>query len=382
MAHRSPIQGNSVNCDTVFVHLLNDFSGSPRVLRSVMRVATEAGRSCKLYVGSEGDGLLTDAGVPIARFWYRRSRWRVLKLATYLASQCLLLLRLFADRGISRGAILYVNTLLPFGAMLYGRLTGRPVIVHLHEVSLSPRLLQRALTAIVRICATSVIYVSDAHRRALPVPGVPSIRIHNIMDAELVESARSSHYRHSGGDAFLVLMVASLRDYKGIPEFMALSEDLEDEPTIRFRLVLNETERAIEALLRRHRLPANVEILGRTRDLGPHYRQASLLLNLSRVDQWVETFGLTLLEAMAHGVPVIAPPVGGPAEIITDGRQGLLIDSRDRTALADAVRRLAHDKDACLSLSAAARERSLDFDEDGFATLVRSALSDPWIPHA
>jgi len=56
-----------------------------------------------------------------------------------------------------------------------------------------------------------------------------------------------------------------------------------------------------------------------------------------------EAFGLAALEAMALGVPVVAPRVGGLGEIIEDNRSGILVQSRSADGLADAVRRLSED---------------------------------------
>uniref|UniRef100_UPI0006EB7EFD glycosyltransferase n=1 Tax=Streptomyces niveiscabiei TaxID=164115 RepID=UPI0006EB7EFD len=56
-----------------------------------------------------------------------------------------------------------------------------------------------------------------------------------------------------------------------------------------------------------------------------------------------ETFCQTVQEAMASGVPVVAPAVGGPLDLVADGRTGLLFPAGDRDALRDAVAALAAD---------------------------------------
>lgn len=56
-----------------------------------------------------------------------------------------------------------------------------------------------------------------------------------------------------------------------------------------------------------------------------------------------ESFGIVLLEAMAAGVPVVASDIEGYRDVVTSGKQGLLVTPRDETALADAVCRLLQD---------------------------------------
>ena len=285
------------------------------------------------------------------------------------------MIRLLLDRHIARDALIYVNTLLPFGAALYGKLTGRRVVYHLHEVSVSPAPLRWLLTAIARWTASELIYVSDFHRQNLPISGVSACTIYNALDAAFLRRAESSSYCHLHEDRFNVLMLASLRDYKGVPEFLSLARQLTDHPEIAFDLVVNDDEVAIRRYFASTCLPANVNIHPRTDAPAAFYASASLVLNLSRPDLWVETFGLTLLEAMAFGIPVIAPPVGGPAELIEDGCQGFLIDSRSGDALAQRVLQLAQDKSLCLQLSRSARERANYFTPEAYTQALRETLS-------
>ncbi|MDH6702310.1 glycosyltransferase family 1 protein [Streptomyces griseoviridis] len=68
-----------------------------------------------------------------------------------------------------------------------------------------------------------------------------------------------------------------------------------------------------------------------------------------------ETFCQTVQEAMASGVPVVAPAAGGPLDLVAHGRTGLLVPPRDADAVRDAVASLAADPGQRAAFGAAAR---------------------------
>ncbi len=72
-----------------------------------------------------------------------------------------------------------------------------------------------------------------------------------------------------------------------------------------------------------------------------------------------ETFGQTLQEAAASGLPVVAPAVGGPLDIVADGVTGYLVTPGDAEALAAAVARLVADPGSRAAQGRAARARML-----------------------
>jgi phosphatidylinositol alpha 1,6-mannosyltransferase len=69
-----------------------------------------------------------------------------------------------------------------------------------------------------------------------------------------------------------------------------------------------------------------------------------------------DTFGQTLQEAAASGLPVVAPAAGGPLDLVRDGITGFLVKPGDATAMADAVGKLVADPQLRAAQSHAARE--------------------------
>ncbi|MBX0299966.1 glycosyltransferase [Cryobacterium sp. 1639] len=72
---------------------------------------------------------------------------------------------------------------------------------------------------------------------------------------------------------------------------------------------------------------------------------------------WYEPFGITPLEAMACGVPVVVAKVGGLTDSVVDGVTGIHVPSRDVPAIAGAVRSLLEDPDRAAALGQAGRAR-------------------------
>ena len=77
---------------------------------------------------------------------------------------------------------------------------------------------------------------------------------------------------------------------------------------------------------------------------------------------------------MAFGLPVVAPPVGGPTEIVTFALDGYLIDSRNTQEIAQALCRLADDPETAMALSTAARRRSEAFTIERFSAQLHQEI--------
>jgi len=85
------------------------------------------------------------------------------------------------------------------------------------------------------------------------------------------------------------------------------------------------------------------------------YREACLLVNPSLS----EAFGMSLVEAMMHGMPVIATQVGGMPYIVENQRTGLLVAPADPPALARAIRELLEHRELSCQMGEVGRQRAL-----------------------
>lgn len=82
----------------------------------------------------------------------------------------------------------------------------------------------------------------------------------------------------------------------------------------------------------------------------------------------VEAFGITVLEGWRAGIPVIATRHGGPAELISDGEDGILVDPESDAAIAAALERLIADPDSADVLGARGAQSVLAYSWDAAAS--------------
>ena len=153
-----------------------------------------------------------------------------------------------------------------------------------------------------------------------------------------------------------VLYVGRLRTRKAVAVLLeAMASIGARRPDLRL-VIAGDGEQA-EALRRR---AAKSDLRGRVEFAGAlsreaiaeRYRQAAVLC----LPSIYEGFPVTIVEAMAAGLPVVATRVAGVPEAVDHGTTGLLVDPEDAAALATAIERVIEDIDARRRMGRAARE--------------------------
>jgi glycosyltransferase involved in cell wall biosynthesis len=240
-------------------------------------------------------------------------------------------------------ALLHLHSLQAFGvpALLLHRLRGVPYVVTLHGSDvLSEHLMDRnrdlvraLLEAAAAVTCVSTHLAEELERK---LPGLPPAKVvHNFLPPELLVAARA------GGEAERVpwrfLHVSSLRPVKR-PELLlaAFAQVRARHPEARLALV--STARGLEraaALLPRYGLVGAVDLeLGDDpAALAREYRRAAAFVLTSRF----ESFGLVILEAVAHGLAPVVPAVGGIPEVVGETWPFLVREPDDPERYAEAM---------------------------------------------
>lgn len=279
-----------------------------------------------------------------------------------------------------------------FGANVYasfvGMLTGVKVISTFHgatNIWNGNRLLHKMKGRIISKGSSFIVFVSNSLKEEICRDGwldqSKNRVIYNGVDLEKYHHGGSKDHRtalgYNKGD-LIIGMIGNIRKTKGHDYFIkSVAIVKERVPTINCLIaghVSNEDHERLMRLVREFALEGTVHFLG--------FRQDADAI-LSCLDVFIlastsEGFSIATVEALASGIPVVCTRSGGPEEIVTHGKDALLIPIRDEHALADAVCRLLSDKELTSRLAQeglkTAQQFSLDRMLDNYEALYRKCL--------
>ena len=281
-------------------------------------------------------------------------------------------LRLAARLRRLRPDLVHTNSLkAAFYGGLAGRIAGIPVVSHVHDrladdylpedaVRLAHRVLRRFPRAVV---APSETVAETLGRSASVIPNV-------VGEPRAKSTSAPAHPLTIG-------MVGRIARWKGQHVFIdafaeAFPDGGEQARIIGAPLFGSDEERYLDELRRRAAasgLDGRLRFDGFMDDVASSFAEIDVLVHASVV---AEPFGLVVLEGMAAGLPVVAANRGGPAEIVTNGVDGLLYPPGDAAALAECLRLLAEDPELRIRLGESARRRADEYAPTVIAGRMRT----------
>ncbi|MDH5420808.1 MAG: glycosyltransferase family 4 protein [Acidimicrobiia bacterium] len=249
-------------------------------------------------------------------------------------------------------AVTLIRAALLLGA---ARLRGSATVLHIHGGNLpewTNRAWKRLLIRTALLTATEVISVSDGITDALNVPGT-----HTIYNGVDTHTFKPDPGRNE--DEPVIVFAGILTRRKGVVDLIEASHLLLSRG-VRHRLVIvggRPDEGIEEEDLVRQAATGPEVLVGAV----PHDEMATYLnhADVFCLPSWFEAMPLSILEALASGLPVVATRVG-QIPLVVDDSVGRLVAPQDPTALADALEGLLTDDELRKHLSQNARQRALD----------------------
>jgi L-malate glycosyltransferase len=273
------------------------------------------------------------------------------------------------------------------GAAISRRLGGPPFVVFQHDVAPEGPA-GRPIRALVDPAAARLAGCSQHVVDTLRAAGftTPADVITEPVDLAQFDPAKAApdaaRERLAPRDGPLLGLVGQITPWKGHDTAVrALARVRREHPRARLAIVGEVKFAARATRFDNHRFMADLQSLvaaegleeavvfaGQRADVPDVVAALDALL----VPSWDEPFGRVVIEAMAMGTPVVATSVGGPAETITHGRDGLLAPPRDDEAWARAIARLLGDPEAARRMAAAGRETARRHGTERFLAAVRA----------
>lgn len=177
-----------------------------------------------------------------------------------------------------------------------------------------------------------------------------------------VDPSRYSASAHAGRGMRL-LYVGRIASVKGLPVLLdAISRLVLSRADVQLTVVGDGLERpAIEACARDLGLKDHVQFVGykSQNEVAEHMRKTDLVV----MSSFAEGVPVSLMEAMASGLPVVAPMIAGIPELVTHGESGLLVWPGDPESLETAIKCLLDDGELRARMGRAGRARVIsDYD--------------------
>jgi len=262
--------------------------------------------------------------------------------------------------------------------LLVCRLHGVPVVMHWHGTPESPQFpgrswWRRALFGLGTRLSRRVIVLADSYRPYFSafIPEKKLVVIPNFIDGARFAAAD----RAGRSGPVTVLFVGRVGPQKGVDVLLeALSRARAAGADLRAVLVGAGESPEAWSEAKRHPLVTQ-GVVRLTGALGneriAEYAAADLFCLPTRAD----SLPLSLLEAMAAGLPSVCSAVGAIPWVLEEGQSGVLVAPGDAQALADTLARLARDPEARRALGARARARQqTEFDAVSAAPRLEAAL--------
>ena len=254
----------------------------------------------------------------------------------------------------SGSSVVHCNTIMLRDASIAARRAGAICVTHARElvehdpwiceyINLSPE------EIISDVADRSDYIIANSNATARNYPKDKTTVIWNTVDADLFDVAAPS-----SGPICRVGLVGSLIEKKGVEDFITIAQMLQEHP-IEFVLAGPPSNYMKETWLDAGKLPRNVVYSGYWQQPKDVFRVLDVVVSLSH---FAESFGRTVLEAMAAHRPVVAYGHGAINELVCNDETGFIVDKGDIKSACEAILRLSKNPQLRQRLGRAGHQRA------------------------
>lgn len=317
---------------TLFFQPYDNYSGSVRVLAGV--IEQDYANQIVYVISSSGSkGFLSELpNVRVVHFFNPRFKSKKLALLNSLIWRFSAYIITFF-LGLCFDTF-YINTIVPDYAAKIGHFFRKRIIYHVHEkFVVSTRGIRIAEKTFNKVPAHRIFvsyYLKNQYRDN---PNCTSEVRYNKLSKSFLANVNPKPIEQRNRNN--IIMLSSLLIEKGSIAIVELAKSM---PDYKFVYIINASKEKIEEFYSGKCIPSNIKLVDRQNNIHPFLHDADLNINLSNPNGWIETFGMTILEAMAYGIPSVAPDAGGPLEIIENGKNGYCIDVTNSKLLIETIR--------------------------------------------
>lgn len=261
--------------------------------------------------------------------------------------------------------------------IIFGRLTGRVVLSHFHAGDFTPYfnrqsragqkfiLWSLSLSHRLATCSQELRRILVQHLKTRNVVVLP-----NGVDVSEFAADRAARTAAQADDPLRLLFVGAMGRLKGERDLVQAIRKAERKvPNLKVMLLGHGSETLMS-------LCEEVQVLHLLEYFGPapmdqragFFKQADIFV----LPTYAEGMPVSVIEAMAAGLPVITTPVGGIPDLVTDGIEGFLVKPGDIDALAARIVQLARDEKLRLAMGRRGELRACCYDRN----IIQAMLSE------
>jgi glycosyltransferase involved in cell wall biosynthesis len=237
--------------------------------------------------------------------------------------------------------IVDTNTAVVFPGAIAAKRCGIKSVWHIREI-IKNKAENKVISAMMNRYADIIVANSISTGEALAVNKKKVRVVYNAVESECFISKKEHH-------SLVVGMAGRINRWKGQKLFVDMAEIVHKHyPSVVFKIAGDSyigeeyLKEELQKYIEEKEMENNIILLGQVNNMKEFYEELDVFV-LPSIQP--EPFGLVVIEAMEYEIPVVATKHGGPIEIISEGKDGYLVDFTTANQMAEKVELLLSDEE-------------------------------------